>query len=460
MNDMDEAYTAVCRTRRQTVLDRLEASALIVPAAPQLQSGGDGELRYTPDADLFYLTGYTEPEAVAVLCPGHEAPFTLFVRPRDPAAERWTGVRGGVEAAERLGADAAYPLDELEERLSAITRDADRILLRLGTGREDVEDIVRRLLVRGRNRRRRWGRGPHVLADAGVVLDDLRMIKDDDERERMRNAALVTVDGFREALGLVAPGRGEWEIEAAIDAAFRRRHADGSAFPTIAAAGANATVLHYIDNDAVLEAGHLLLLDAGARVQGYCGDVTRTVPVDGRLRAEQREVYDAVLAAHHAAIDAVRPEASMNDVHMAAVRVLADAMVQLRLLDGPVDALLEQYREEEVARRAGDDPEPGGEPGISTFYPHRTGHWLGLEVHDVGTQVVDDAPRPLRPGMVLTVEPGLYVPADAEAPAALRGLGVRIEDDVLVTADGHEVLTAGLPVEVDELPGLLPGPTA
>lgn len=460
MNDMDEAYAAACHTRRRTVLDRLEGSALILPAAPQLRSGGDTELRYTPDADLFYLTGYTEPEAVAVLCPGHEAPFTLFVRPRDPAAERWTGTRGGIEAAERSGADAAYPIDELDEHLLAITRDADRILLRPGTGREDVEGIVRRLLVQGRDRRRRWGRGPHVLADAGIVLDDLRLVKDDDEQKRMRTAALVTADGFREALARVAAGRGEWEMEAAIDAAFRRRRADGPAFPTIAAAGANATVLHYIDNDDVLEPGSLLLLDAGARVRGYCGDITRTVPVDGHFRPEQRDVYEAVLAAHDAAIRAVRPGASLPAVHAVAVRVLAEAMVRLRLLDGPVDALLEQYQEEDAARRMGREPGPDDGPGVSTFYPHRTSHWLGLDVHDVGTQVVDDEPRPLQPGMVLTVEPGLYVPADADAPASLRGLGVRIEDDVLVTAAGCEVLTAGLPVEADELAGLLPHPAA
>jgi Xaa-Pro aminopeptidase len=456
---MNDEHTAAYRARRRTVMDRLQGSALVLPAAPQPRAGGDTELRYVPDADLFYLTGYTEQEAVAVLCPGHEAPFTLFVRPRDPAAERWTGVRGGVEAATRLGADAAYPIAELESRLAAITRDADRILLRFGTGRDDVEAMVQRLLERARDRRRRHGRGPHIRADAGIVLDGMRLVKDDVELERMRDAARVTTDGFREALGRVSPGMGEWEVEAAIDAAFRRRQADGPSFPTIAAAGANATVLHYTDNARVMEPGTLLLLDAGARVRGYCGDVTRTVPVDGKFRPEQRAVYDAVLAAHHAGIDAVRPGASLADVHGAAVRVLAEAMVQLGLLQGPTDALLARYQEEETARREGREPaaEDDQEPGISTFFPHRTSHWLGLEVHDVGAQVVDDTPLPLQPGMILTVEPGLYVPADSDAPEALRGVGVRIEDDVLVTAAGHDVLTADLPADADAVADLLAG---
>ncbi len=453
---MDDAHIAACRARRQVVLDRLEGAALILPAAVPPRAGRDAELRYVPDADLLYLTGYTEPEAVAVLCPGHDAPFTLFVRPRDPAAERWTGVRGGVEAAERFGADAAYPLAEMESRLATITWNADRILLRFATGRDDVDDIVRRLLVRARDPRQRYGHGPHTLTDAGTLLGGLRLIKDGFEIERMREAAAVTTAGFREALAGVAPGRGEWEVEAAIDAAFRRRRADGPSFPTIAAAGANATVLHYVDNDRVMEAGSLLLLDAGARVRGYCGDVTRTVPVDGRFRPEQRAVYDAVLAAQRAGIDAVRPGASLDDVHGAAVRVLADAMVELGLLDGSTDTLLERYEREQAARRAGRDPAEDGEqePGISTFYPHRTSHWLGLDVHDVGPQVSDGRPQPFAAGMVLTVEPGLYVPEDSAAPAAFRGVGVRIEDDVLVTPAGHEILTADLPVEADALKGL------
>jgi len=459
MMPVDDTYLAACGARRSVVLDRLADAALVLPAAPQLRQGGDTDLRYIPDADLFYLTGYTEPEAVAVLCPGHEAPFTLFVRPRDLAAERWSGARGGVEAAREFGADAAYPVAELEGRLRDITRNAGRILLRLGAGRDDVEAIVRRVLVRGRGRRQRYGSGPHVLDDPASVLDEMRLVKDDTELARMREAARVTTAGFRAALGRVAPGRGEWEIEAAADAAFRARHAQAPAFPTIAAGGANATVLHYIANEDILQAGALLLLDAGARVNGYCGDVTRTVPVDGRFRPGQRDLYDAVLSAHKAAIDAVRPGASMADVHQAAVSALADAMVSLRLLDGPADLLVERYRQEDEMRKEGREgaPDGDGEPGISSFFPHRTSHWLGLDVHDVGAQVRDGRPRALRPGMVLTVEPGLYVPAEGVAPEALRGVGVRIEDDVLVTDTGHEVLTADLPVAADDAMGLVEG---
>src|SRR5690606_30532944 len=429
--------------RRARVREALgEDGAMVLPATPELLVGRDLELRYQPDPDLYYLTGYTEPEAVAVLCPSHtEAPFTLFVRPRDPALELWTGPRGGPEGASaEFGADAAYPIREIEERLPKILARANRVYFRFGSGREDLETLVRRILVRARKTRPRTGRGPNALIDPGAILDPMRLIKDEDELARIRRAAEITVDGFREAARAIRPGAGEWEVEAAVEAAFRKRGADGVAFPTIAAAGHNATVLHYVDNAARMAAGDLLVLDAGARFRRYCADITRTFPVSGRFTREQRELYDVVLAARDAAIRAVRPAATVADVHRAALRTLLAGLVELGLLSGSPEAL--EQREAEY----------------KPYFPHRTSHWLGLDVHDVGDYMAGAASRSLEPGMVLTVEPGLYIPADREsAPVALRGVGIRIEDDVLVTAEGHEVLTAALPADAEAMEAMVAG---
>ncbi|MBI4410277.1 MAG: aminopeptidase P N-terminal domain-containing protein [Gemmatimonadetes bacterium] len=433
--------------RRARLLDLLgEHAALILPAAPELRVGRDLELRYRADPELYYLTGITEPEAVAVLCPSHEdARFVLFVRPRDPQQEVWTGARGGPEAAqEHFGADAAYPVTELTERLPKIVQKADTLYFRLGAGREQVEALVRRIIVDGKKLKQRSGRGPRVLADPGLVLDDLRLIKDAHELEQIEAAARVTAEGFREVLPLVGAGAGEWELEAALDAAFRRRGADGTAFPTIVASGANATVLHYVENARRMNAGELVLIDAGAAVGLYNGDISRTFPVSGRYTPAQRTLYEVVLAARDAAIAAIRPGTLFQDVHGAALRTLVEGLVRQKLLDGPVDELVEK---EEAYRR---------------FLPHRSSHWLGLEVHDVGDYTVREQPRRLEPGMALTVEPGLYVPlADppdaAQAPGyrnvpdELRGIGIRIEDDVVVTQSGNRVLTGHLPAAAEEI---------
>lgn len=431
-----ERYAA----RRARVAELLGPDGvLVLPAGPQVVVGRDLELRYRPDPDFYYLTGYTEPSAVLVLAPGHEeGEFWLFVRPRDPDRERWTGVRGGPAAAREVyGADVAAPLSELEERLPTLLRGREAIYYPLGGGPEPVEMIVRQVFERARATRQRRGTGPRRLSDPGVVLDDLRLVKDPHELALIREAALITAEGLIEAAPLIAPGVGEWEVEAALESAFRRRGAEGVGFGTIVASGANATVLHYIDNRRRMAAGELLVIDAGAHYRGYNGDISRTFPVSGRFSSLQRELYDAVLEAHDRAIEAVRPGATPADVHQAALRVLVEAMVSLGLLKGKVDGLIEseEYR---------------------TYYPHQTSHWLGLDVHDVGEYAIRGEPRPLEPGMVLTVEPGIYVPEDAEdAPPELRGLGIRIEDDVVVTEAGYEILTAAIPAQADRIEELL-----
>lgn len=430
-------------TRRKRVLDALgEDAALVLPAAPELHAGRDLELRYRPDPDLYYLTGYTEPDAVLVLAPGSDdGAYTLFVRPRDPDRERWTGARGGPEAATELyGADVAYTLDELDKRLPKMLSRVETLYYPLGSGHSRAESIVRHTLERARMLRQRTGVGPRFLADPGVILDEMRLVKDARELDLLREACRITAESFIEAAAAIRPDAGEWEVEAALEAAFRSRGAEGVGFATIVGSGANATVLHYIDNDRRMRDGELLLIDAGARYRAYNGDISRTFPVSGRFSAVQRDVYDAVLEAHDRAIDAIRPGASTEDVHLAALRVLVEAMISLGLLEGDVDQIIEEKK-------------------YRPYYPHQTSHWLGLDVHDVGNYAIRGEARLLEPGMVLTVEPGLYIPEDAEgAPEALRGIGIRIEDDVAVTEAGREILTAAIPAAADRIEAL-PGRT-
>jgi Xaa-Pro aminopeptidase len=421
--------------RRDRLLQALaDDAALVLPAAPELRTTGDGELRYLPAADLYYLTGYPEPEAVLVLCPSAAAPFTLFVRPRDVERERWAGVRGGVDAATaEYGADAAFEIGELASRLPDIVAAANVLYAPIDSGRADVDRAVRLAVERARRTRARTGRGPHTLIEPALLVGPLRVRKDDDEIARLRDAAGITVAAFGEAIRQVGSAAGEWQVEAAIEHGFRHRGASGPAFPSIVAAGANATVLHYVENSAPLRAGELLLIDAGARCHMYCADVTRTVPVSGRFTGAQRAIYDIVLAAHDAAIAAVRPGATAAAIDDAALPVLIGGMKEIGLVHGSMDEIMESgsYRR---------------------WFPHRTSHWLGLDVHDAGDYVVDGASVELLPGMVLTVEPGLYIGADDEAaPAALRATGVRLEDDVLVTTAGADVLTGALPIRPDDM---------
>ncbi len=419
--------------RREHVLDRLGDDAiLILPAGPELHVGRDAEVPYQPDSELYYLTGYTEPEAIAVLGPRcADAPFTLFVRARDPEREVWTGVRGGIEAAcDLFGADVAFPIGEFGERLSRLAVNASRIYVRTDAGRRDIDDIVLKLLKSALARRQRAGVAPLTLSDPALLLDDMRVVKDATEITLLRDAASLTAASFREAAKSIRPNAGEWQVEAALNYAFRRRGASGSSFPAIVAGGANATILHYTTNERELADNTLVLVDAGARRRMYCADVSRTFPVNGKFTDVQRDLYDVVLAAHAAAIAVVRPGATLQDVHRSALAALVHGMLELGLLEGDAEALIE------------------AETSIKPFYPHKTSHWLGLDVHDVGDYMKDAQPRRLEAGMVFTIEPGLYVAQDTvDVPGYLRGIGIRIEDDVLVTEDGCEVLTLELPTD-------------
>jgi Xaa-Pro aminopeptidase len=420
-------------SRRARFLDSLGEDVAVVGAAPVALRSGDVEFEYRQDSDFVYLTGFLEPEAVAVFAPRHpEHRFVLFVLPRDPDRERWDGPRAGVEGAQaHYGADAAFPIAELAEKLPGYLEHGARLHCRLGR-RADLDELLLRVYRQLIARRPRSGKGPTQIADLGPLLHEMRLRKSREEIALLRRAAEITTQGHLAAMRAARPGVAEFELAALLEYTYRRLGAAGSGYSPIVAGGANATVLHYRSNRDVLERGALLLIDSGAEYDHVTADVTRTFPVGAPFSKPQREIYDLVLEAQLAAIAEVRPGKPFSAAHRAAVRVLTAGMIRLGLLEGP----LERAIEEEQFKR---------------FYMHRTGHWLGMDVHDVGAYGESDN-RPLQPGMVVTVEPGLYVPPGSEhVPAAYVGIGVRIEDDVLVTSSGHEVLTSEVPKTAAEL---------
>ncbi len=422
--------------RRARVMAAMGDGVMVLAAAPEQVRTADIYYPYRQDSDFDYLTGFGEPECVAVLAPGHKDPFALFVRPHDPERAIWVGPRAGVEGATgEYGAIVAHPIDDLEKELPRWLRGAERVFLDLSR-RDPLAARLLEAVRRAQSERPRLGTGPTGILEASEIVHEQRLRKAPDELARMRRAIDIACEAHREAVGSTRPGMHEYEVEAMVDFTFRRRGATGPAYPSIVAGGANATVLHYTANDQPLAADDLLLIDAGAERAGYCADVTRTWPVGKRFSPAQRDCYQAVLAAQLAAIAAAKPGTTLDALHTTAVRVLAEALAAIGLVEGGVDEIVEK----ETYKR---------------FYMHRTSHWLGRDVHDVGRYKLGDTPRPLEPGMVFTVEPGLYVPADADDVAAdFRGIGIRIEDDVHVTASGVEVLSAAAPKQIEELEAL------
>lgn len=422
--------------RRERLLQRMGAGVLLLPGAHQALRSADSEYPFRQDSDFLYLTGFDEPDAVCVLQAGAGPRFVLFVRPRDRDAETWNGRRAGVEGAQELyGADAAYPLAELPVRLPEMLRDAETLYYALGRDAAFDRTVID-LLVEHRRGRPRRGRGIVRLEDPAALVHEMRVVKDGWELDRMRTAARITAAAHRRILCDARPGMHEYELEAQLEHEFRSRGAAGPAYGSIVGTGDNATILHYRENRSVLQEGQLVLVDAGCEFGSYAADVTRTFPAGVSFTPEQAALYDVVLAAQTAAIEAVQPGARFGDSHERAVDVLCAGLVDLGLLDGPAARV----------RESGD---------YRTYYMHRTGHWLGLDVHDVGLYDIGGQSRTLEPGMVLTVEPGLYIAADSpQAPAAFRGVGIRIEDDVLVTATGHDILTADAPKTRSEIEAL------
>ncbi len=393
----------------------------------------DTQYPFRQDSDFWYLTGFDHPHAVAVLRTDGGPEFTLFVEPREREKEIWEGHRPGVEGARRdFGADEAHPIADFHAQIPRLLEGMKRVFHVLGQ-LPAVDARIAETLSEMRLRSRQGLIPPAEIVDPRASLHEMRLFKQSDEVAHLRRAAEITREAHAAAARLAQDGTYEYELEATLNYVFRQRGARGPAYTTIVGGGANATVLHYISNDRPLRGGDLVLIDAGCEVEGYAADVTRTYPVGGKFSGPGRAVYEVVLAAQRAALDLARPGATLEQLHEAALRKLVEGMLSLGLLSGSVDDLV-----------AGDD--------YRRYYMHRTSHWLGLDVHDVGAYAVDGKPRPLAAGICFTVEPGLYIaPDDERAPESLRGIGVRIEDDVLITPDGHENLSAALPKDPDDV---------
>jgi Xaa-Pro aminopeptidase len=461
--------------RRQRFADAVGDGLAVIPGAREVLRNGDVAYEFRQDSDFFFLTGFEEPDAVAVINPSHaKERYVLFVRPRDREREIWNGRRAGVGGAVAdYGADAAYPIDELDRRLREYILDRPSLVYRLGNPAFDGR--ITRLLAEGRAAGSRGQVTPATIEDPGPIVHEMRLRRSPGELARQRRACEISREAHAEAMRYARPGQYEYQVQAALEFVFRAHGSPRNGYPSIVASGPNACILHYTENRRRMADGDLLLIDAGCEWGYHTADITRTFPVNGRFTGPQRAIYELVLRAQAAGLAAVRPGNRLEAVHDAVRRVLAEGLVELGLLPrGVADSLaMHHYRE---------------------FYPHGTSHWLGMDVHDVGDYRIRRVSRPLEAGMVLTVEPGLYVDPEREtatfalreysedemwerryrlgAPAAkqleeeeraragtivhpipteFRGIGVRIEDDVLVTADGGEVLTAGTPKTVDEV---------
>jgi len=422
--------------RRARLLKSMQRGIAIIPTAPEVARNADTQYGYRHDSNFYYLSGFTEPEAVLVLIAGDEPQSILFCREKNLEREIWDGHRFGPDAAqEKFGFDAAYPIAQLDEKLAELMGNQPALFYPLGF---DTAWDQRILGLRGtvQEKIRSGIRAPDEIRDVRGLLNEMRLFKDTHELDIMRRAAAISTRAHERAMRFTRPGQFEYQVEAELLHEFCSHGARHPAYTSIVAGGANACVLHYVGNNAKLRDVDLLLIDAGCELDGYASDITRTFPVSGKFSAEQKDVYEIVLAAQTAAIAAAKPGQTWNAPHNAALRVLAQGFIDLKLCRGSVDDVLESE-------------------SYKQFYMHRTGHWLGMDVHDVGDYKIGNDWRPLQPGMVLTVEPGCYIrPAD-NVPMALWNIGIRIEDDVVITAQGNEVLTEAAPKTVADIEELM-----
>jgi len=393
----------------------------------------DSHYPFRQDSDLFYLTGFNQPNAIAVFRTDGGPAFTLFVEPRVEAQEIWTGIRPGVDGAQRdFGADAAHPFSEFAAALPKLITGAKTLYYVPGRDKTADDQIVQ-INEDQRLRSRAGGHPTETQIDPRTLLHEMRLFKDAEELDTMRRAAAITFEAHRQAARRAQGGNYEYELSALLDYEFRRRGASGPAYESIVGGGANGTILHYITNDQPLIEGDLVLIDAGCELNGYASDVTRTYPIGGSFQGAKRDIYEIVLQAQLAAIEAAKPGGTLEQIHSAALEQIVGGLVDLDILKGSIPELIEKeaYR---------------------PYYMHKTSHWLGLDVHDVGAYTMNGEARKLEAGMVFTIEPGLYIAATAEeVPEHFRGIGVRIEDDILVTPDGIENLTGAIPTKLDEV---------
>jgi Xaa-Pro aminopeptidase len=420
--------------RRKRVLERITPGVMVIATSPVALRNNDVEHEFRPDSDIVYLTGFPEPETVMVLAnDGTTKKFILFVRPKSHDDEIWHGTRIGVDAAKsEWGADEAYPIDELVKRLPGLLENQRRVFYRLGQERRMDQKVLSALdRVRARSK---FGVGcPTEIVDPATIVHEMRRIKAKDELATMQKAMDITCEGHCRAMAFAAPGRYEYEVESVLRHVFTKHGCERHAYSPIVGVGNNATILHYRANRSVMKDGELLLIDAGCEYGYYASDVTRTFPVNGTFSKPQRDIYELVLASQLAAIEASVPGKSLPEIHQKAVDVLVDGLLRLKLLEGDSETIIKEEK-------------------YKKFYMHRTNHYLGMDVHDVGLYFVDQKARPVEPGVVITVEPGLYFSAaDDTIPEAYRGIGIRIEDDVLITDGKPIVMTSAIPKTVEEV---------
>jgi Xaa-Pro aminopeptidase len=425
--------------RRKKLMDMMgDESIAIIPTASVYIRNRDVEFPFRPDSDFYYLTGYSEPEAVAVLIPDrHHGEYVLFCRENDPVMETWNGRRAGLDGAvERYGADDAFPISDLDEILPGLLEDRQRIFYTMGNN-STFDQRVLGWVNQVRKRARTGVSAPDEFISINHLLHEMRLYKSRAEIAAMRKAAKISAAAHKRAMVACRPGMMEYQIEAELKYTFMKMGAREPAYPPIVGGGANSCILHYTENSQVLNDGDMLLIDAGSEYNGYASDISRTFPVNGKFTTAQREAYELILAAQAAAIRKIKPGNHWNEPHEAAVGVLTEGMVDLGILKGKPKQLIKDQ-------------------AYTKYYMHRTGHWLGMDVHDVGDYKVEGEWRTFEPGMVMTVEPGIYMPAGSKGLAKKWwNIGIRIEDDVLVTVSGHDILSKDAPKSVEDIESLM-----
>ncbi len=427
----------IFQRRRHDLMHFIREGIAVLTTAPHQSRNRDVQFPFRPDSDFYYLTHFDEPEAIAVIAPGRpEGEFLLFCREKDPLIERWDGRRAGLEGAMDLyGADESFPIKQFDQKLPELLHSREKVYTMMGRYPDFDSELLNSIhAIRSKKRIRTHVPGEFV--DLRHILHEMRVIKSKSEIKLMKNAAKIAAEGHKRAMRMTRPGKFEYHIQAELECEFRLGGSESPAYPSIVAGGENGCILHYVKNNCELKDGDLLLIDAGAELDCYASDITRTFPVNGTFSGEQRALYEIVLSAQKCAIDQVRPGASIVDYHNEAVRVLTEGLIDLKILHGDLEELVETN-------------------AYQKYYMHRTGHWLGMDVHDVGDYKIDDEWRMLEPGMALTVEPGLYLSANAELDSRWHNIGIRIEDDILVTRTGNENLSINAPKEIDDIEYLM-----
>lgn len=429
------------RPQLKRFIEQMEPNSIaIIPAAHEATRSYDTEYKFRQDSDFWYLTGFPEPDAVAVIDPASKNPYTLYVRPRDLEMETWFGRRQGVEGAvKNYGADKAFSIDKFDDDLARLLNGHEKLYYRFSVDKV-LDHKILAYMTEQRVRRLKTAYPPHTIIDPTIIIGEMRLHKTEEEVELMQRAADIAAEAHKVAMKSVKPGMNEYEVESLIEAYMRQKGASGVAYNSIIGAGDNATILHYVENNMPLKDGDLILIDAGAEYKGYASDITRTFPVNGKYSKAQREIYDVVLDVQKECIKATSVGQTVKGRQELSIELLTEGMKKLGLLKGKTKDLIKKK-------------------AYMRYYMHGVGHYLGLDVHDAGRYFTDQQAkdsRPFAPGMVLTVEPGLYIPPDdRSAPAKYRGIGVRIEDDVLVTEDGNRNLTAKVPKEAEEIEELM-----